>query len=205
MNYTLASILAVFLGLSEPKDWPPLFGDISKVTTVRYFWGTYWQQLLRTMFTGWGNGLARLLGLPPHTNISSYFKLYVAFAISGLFHALMTYTMPSTAQHTFDDRFLLVFKGFFIQAFIVHIEDIILWAYRKLTGDTHGERGKTSADKKRKMWKTLLGYIWVTACIWYSLQLVGDGYLKTGITLTSDVPAPFMEKMFHYLTRIMFK
>ncbi|KAL6231685.1 hypothetical protein BDW75DRAFT_243679 [Aspergillus navahoensis] len=104
MNYTLASILGVLSGLTDPKDWPPLFGDISMVTTVRYFWGLYWQQLLRRMFTGWGDGLARLLGLPSRGRVTGYFKLYVAFAISAFFYAAMTYTMPASKKHTFNDR-----------------------------------------------------------------------------------------------------
>ncbi|PGH13218.1 hypothetical protein AJ79_03776 [Helicocarpus griseus UAMH5409] len=193
MNYTLASILGVGSGLTEPKDWPPLFGDITNVTTVRYFWGSYWQQLLRRMFSGWGEGLANFFNLPPHTSISTYFKLYVAFAISAFFHAIMTYTMPATKDHTFNDRFGLVFNGFMFQAFGVHLEDIILWAYRKVVREPPREK-----DDKRPLrsalWKRLLGRAWVTGWMWFSIYWAAEGYLRSGITLTSDVPMPIVEK-----------
>lgn len=36
-HYT-ASIVAVALGLSRPQDWPPLFGGLADVVSVRKFW-----------------------------------------------------------------------------------------------------------------------------------------------------------------------
>ena len=47
MNYTLASMISVLLGVCEPKDWPPLFGSIALATTLRNFWGKYWHQFIR--------------------------------------------------------------------------------------------------------------------------------------------------------------
>lgn len=47
LQYVAASIVAVGTGLSVPEDWPPYFGVISEVTTVRHFWGSFWHQTLR--------------------------------------------------------------------------------------------------------------------------------------------------------------
>jgi hypothetical protein len=47
VQYTVVSMPAVLLGFSRPEDWPPLFGHLSEVTTVRDFWGKFWQQIIR--------------------------------------------------------------------------------------------------------------------------------------------------------------
>jgi hypothetical protein len=47
LQYVAASIVAVALNLSQPEDWPPYFGNVREVTTVRHFWGTFWHQTLR--------------------------------------------------------------------------------------------------------------------------------------------------------------
>lgn len=64
MQYITCSIVAVAVGFSQPKvrhfeeshvgnaltieqDWPPLFGKLAEVTTVRKFWGQFWQQMMR--------------------------------------------------------------------------------------------------------------------------------------------------------------
>ena len=45
--YGVCAMITVGLNISKKEDWPPFFGKVSKVTTVRYFWGTYWHQTLR--------------------------------------------------------------------------------------------------------------------------------------------------------------
>ena len=73
LQYTLSSIIAVSLGVSKPEvgdqtspqslvvslcklpkagvsdsqDWPPNFGKLKNVTTVRKCWGVFWHQALR--------------------------------------------------------------------------------------------------------------------------------------------------------------
>jgi hypothetical protein len=39
MQYTLLSIVTVALGISEPVDWPPVFGSFSDAYTIRRAWG----------------------------------------------------------------------------------------------------------------------------------------------------------------------
>ncbi|RXW19783.1 hypothetical protein EST38_g6073 [Candolleomyces aberdarensis] len=42
---------AAFVGtkISEPEDWPLLFGSLGEAYTVRRFWGKFWHQLLRRL------------------------------------------------------------------------------------------------------------------------------------------------------------
>jgi hypothetical protein len=48
-HYAYMSAFAVGTGLSSPQDWPPLFGEASKTTTLRYFWGAFWHQGIRNV------------------------------------------------------------------------------------------------------------------------------------------------------------
>lgn len=47
LQYDVLSLVAVGMGLSQPADWPPLYGRIRDVTTVRLFWGSFWHQSIR--------------------------------------------------------------------------------------------------------------------------------------------------------------
>lgn len=38
-SYILNSIISVSLGLSTPKEWPPLFGSITSCYSIRRAWG----------------------------------------------------------------------------------------------------------------------------------------------------------------------
>lgn len=46
MPYYMVSALAVAAGLSSPQDWPPTFGRLLDVRTVRDVWGKFWHQLI---------------------------------------------------------------------------------------------------------------------------------------------------------------
>ena len=39
MNVLFAALVAVGTGLNSPQDWPPLFGSVKELYTVRKFWG----------------------------------------------------------------------------------------------------------------------------------------------------------------------
>jgi hypothetical protein len=52
LQYNTISVVAVSLKISEPEDWPLMFGKISHVTTIRAFWGKFWQQLIRRVRLG---------------------------------------------------------------------------------------------------------------------------------------------------------
>ncbi len=50
MGYVAVSIASVAVGLSEPRDWPCLFGSPWKAYTVRNCWGRAWHQMLRKVY-----------------------------------------------------------------------------------------------------------------------------------------------------------
>ncbi|KAI9743462.1 MAG: hypothetical protein M1818_002774 [Claussenomyces sp. TS43310] len=222
--YTFGSILFVLLSLSKPKDWPPIFGRIRDVTTVRYFWGSFWHQTMRKvghysdvecfnrtedwlcrgnklMFTSYSQALTRLLGIPRGTQLSSYLQLYVSFAISGLFHALMTFVMPASAQHSFYDRFMLAFNFFILQAIGIHFEDIVIAIYKHVAKESSDVGSpKTRGTKASSVaGKTFVGYVWVVCWFWFSLGWGGDAYLKAGIGNVNDAPYPFVGFFLSYV------
>jgi hypothetical protein len=47
LQYVGGALLWVLLGISQPADWPPFFGRLAQVTSVRAFWGKFWHQMIR--------------------------------------------------------------------------------------------------------------------------------------------------------------
>ena len=39
MNVLFAALIAVGTGINSPQDWPPLFGSVKELYTIRKFWG----------------------------------------------------------------------------------------------------------------------------------------------------------------------
>ncbi len=51
MQFELAAAVAVGLRVTDPEDWPPLFGSILDCYTVANLWGRFWHQYLRQVST----------------------------------------------------------------------------------------------------------------------------------------------------------
>ncbi|KAI9699100.1 MAG: hypothetical protein M1836_003289 [Candelina mexicana] len=203
--YTTASLLSVFLDLTDPllfqanvipgQDWPPFFGAVEDVTTIRWFWGHFWHQMMRKMLTAYGQAAVRLLRIRRGTSLSSYIQLYISFAISGVFHGLMTYNMPGSTTLSFEDGFLLAFKFFILQAMGIHLEDIFFGICDRV-GFYFGKA--SFSLQEYKFLRRILGYAWVISWFWFSLGWGGDAYLKSGILGVNDVPVPFAGKLLRY-------
>ncbi|KAF7332514.1 BTB domain-containing protein [Mycena kentingensis (nom. inval.)] len=87
--HVVASIVAVGSGISEPKYWPPLFGRLADLASVRSFWSRAWHQLFRRGLTVHGRFLATsILHLPPRSFASTCVTMLTAFLLSGLVHFL---------------------------------------------------------------------------------------------------------------------
>ena len=220
LSYIQGSILAVLLGLSQPKvsgiptspsrslttdllqDWPPVFGNIRDVTTVRWFWGGFWHQLIRRPFSSWSQALVSFLHIPRGTLLSSYTQLYTTFAISGFFHGVISHITPASQQHTVYESFWLYFNFFILQGMAIQFEDAVIGSYERLfptqssssssssSSSCHhayqskgnGKRGDTAdVEISGVTWKTILGYIWVIGWFCFSLGWAGDASLKSGL------------------------
>ncbi|KAK8044777.1 hypothetical protein PG993_004801 [Apiospora rasikravindrae] len=191
MQYSVLAFTGVATGLTRPEDWPPIFGPISKVTTVRSFWGKYWHQQLRRMLTSYTDAFLDLLSIPRGTNWSSYTTLYLAFLISGTFHALSQRQMPRRTDVSDGDVVVGFFCFFVWQALAITLEDLAGWCRRRL--------GPVGSPRRGVIALRLVGYVWVTCCIWTSLPLAGDTFLRMRMGEESFLPftlfGPWVERL----------
>lgn len=125
--HSVASAIAVAVGLSEPRDWPDFFGPWLRTTSMRQFWGKTWHQMMRRPVTGAGKYLARnVLKFRAGSALSSYTQLYVAFVLSGIIHAAGDWmVMRNITSARLNIQF------FIMQAMIITVEDMVIAAAKK--------------------------------------------------------------------------
>ncbi|KAF8907872.1 hypothetical protein CPB84DRAFT_241465 [Gymnopilus junonius] len=86
-QYKLASLLSVSLVLTEPRDWPDLFGSYKYGFTLRGFWGKTWHQMFRRMAVTHGRFFPKRSVFPKEA-ISSLSSSFIA-RFSFLGHCIM--------------------------------------------------------------------------------------------------------------------
>ncbi|KAF2014406.1 hypothetical protein BU24DRAFT_423362 [Aaosphaeria arxii CBS 175.79] len=179
MQFALVGAVAVLFGISKPQDWPSPFGGVGDMRTIRSFWGTFWHQQLRHMLTSFTDAFADALGIARGTNVSSYSKLFLAFFISGSFHALSQLNMPRPANITAEECSIGILKFFIWQACAITAEDFVQWLWRKTGWSTTSIRN--------------IGYLWVFTSLLLSLPLAGDCVLKLRIGTGSFANLPLIK------------
>ncbi|KAF7360703.1 MBOAT-2 domain-containing protein [Mycena venus] len=148
----LFSAVCVACRISEPEEWPLLFGGPREAYSIRRFWGRAWHQFMRRYVSTHGKYLAQhLLRLPSGGNASAYVQLYTAFLISGLIH----YIAETMALDHWRGGAM---PFFMFQACAITVEDFILFAARK-AGIRDGWAVRA------------VGYAWTWA--WLALTLPG--------------------------------
>lgn len=134
------------------------------------------------MLTSYTDTFANLLGIPRGCNISSYTKLYLAFLISGSFHALGQLHLPRPANISASECSLGFLLFFIWQAIAITAEDFVIWVWRNSMG-----KGNTKGKGMKRL-NHLVGYAWVLLSMWFSLPLVGDTVLKLRVGTGSFLP-----------------
>ncbi|KAF9530993.1 membrane bound O-acyl transferase family-domain-containing protein [Crepidotus variabilis] len=163
MHYAL-SAFSVGLGITNPCDWPPLFNFTFEACTLRKFWGTFWHQMFRRIFTTHADFFSELLHLPPDSQITRYFKLFCSFGLSALLHlggdglALQSVSKSGCV------------KFFMLQAAAIVLEDNIIGLTSKLPAQRN----------LRRLLGCLSVLIWFgsTLPIWID-PLLDAGYVDT--------------------------
>ncbi|KAI0516996.1 toxin biosynthesis protein [Xylaria bambusicola] len=190
MQYALGGFLAVLFNFSIPQDWPPSFGSFNDLRTVRLFWGSFWHQQLRFLFTSYSDAIASFLHISRGSNLSSYTKLYIAFSISGTFHALGLLYLPRPSNIDAWRCSFTLFKFFILQSAAITLEDFIIWCGRRvIKGNLHGS-------------VRMIGYVWVFCFMWWSLQLVGDSVLELRVGEGAFSPFPLMRPFVRAYVRV---
>ncbi|KAI1778795.1 membrane bound O-acyl transferase family-domain-containing protein [Hypoxylon cercidicola] len=172
LQYVTASIVAVGLNLSRVEDWPPYFRNVSEVTTVRHFWGSFWHQTLRRSLTKATGFTVDFLSIPRGTNLSSYLQIWLAFAISGFMHAQSMLLLPHPSNITFSERTVGVMAFFMWQAAAITMEDFVQWLWSKYSG-----------GREASPWiSRFVGYAWVIWSFWVSLPWAADVMMRIRLT-----------------------
>ena len=175
--YDILSFCAVAVGLTRVDDWPPLFGPMSGMYSLRNFWNTCWHQTLRHSLKINARFITHeILCLHKNNLISKYTELCLVFCISGLIHALT----DIHANIPLDDSGSILF--FILNAVAIMIEDFFVYIYSAKYGKSH------------QAWHRVLGYMWVGMFMTWVVPIVafpqmrGDG--------TFPMPFRFVPKSF---------
>ena len=132
------------------------------------------------MLTSYTNAFIQILKIPRGTNLSSYTTLYLAFTMSGAFHALSQLQMPCPTNITPAERTVGFFLFFVWQAAAITLEDLMQWCWRKA--------GRGLRQDTGKLGRRLVGYVWITVSMWASMPLVADTFLRMRIGTESFLP-----------------
>lgn len=133
------------------------------------------------MLTSYTKSFVNAVGITRGTNWSSYTQLYLAFSLSGAFHALSQRQMPRPVDVSDGDVVVGFFLFFLWQALAITFEDFAQYCWR-------GCLKRCGIDDSRLVAR-IVGYVWVTSCIWTSLPLAGDTFLR--LRMGEDHMLPF--------------
>ncbi|TDL14895.1 hypothetical protein BD410DRAFT_857209 [Rickenella mellea] len=145
-GYTLASVVAVALRITEPSEWPAIYGRWSDAYTLRRFWGRTWHQVFRRVVSTHVDFVTyRILKLRKGTFLADNVHRYTAFLVSGIIHAVGEYGM-------FRDEFWEksgAIRFFLLQATAICVEQEFSKTFRL----------------KPTPWLRRLGYVWTL--VWF--------------------------------------
>lgn len=142
------------------------------------------------MLTAFTNAFVDGLAIKRGTVISSHSTLWLAFTISGFFHASSQLSMPSPQNITVAERTTGVALFFLCQASAITFEDGVQGIWKKIGGGQLEIAGKWA--------EALLGYLWVIFVLGFSIPLAGDTFLAMRMGAESLLPftvwGPLVEK-----------
>ncbi|CZT16514.1 uncharacterized protein RCC_12012 [Ramularia collo-cygni] len=87
--YRVFSVIFVGLGLSQPKQWPPLYGNYADTFTLRRYFGRFWHQTVRWPFLGVATYISRrVLGMTKGV-ADQHTRNFIVFFLSGTLHSIL--------------------------------------------------------------------------------------------------------------------
>ncbi|CAG8099153.1 unnamed protein product [Penicillium salamii] len=157
LAYRLLSIVFVGIGQESPLHWPPAFGSMHDLVTLRDFWGSFWHQFMRQPFTSISNYFARnMLNLTRSSILERYTNLFFVFLISAIFHVivdiLQSLPMDKSGSMTFYLAFVLG----------IMIEDGVqeAWRFAQISGNSREVTTKLLSGFT-PAWRHAIGLVWV--------------------------------------------
>lgn len=157
------SILACFfvlIGLDQQEDWPSLFGNPASATCLRKFCTRFWHRLAIRPYTNYGKIIARACGMQPPSIAYNMTLSFIAFGLSGLTHAAVSWQLGRLDVH-------LVVRWFFLNFAACSIEVSFQSAIRMLAKRSGWARELKLVEES---WLgTFIGYTWVLAFFFWSV------------------------------------
>jgi hypothetical protein len=155
------------LGLDNPSDWPPLYGNPTEAYTIRRFWGKYWHRLVYRTYLGYATLISqKVLRIPRCSPLERLVVNFLVFLLSGAVHAIVTWRLEFRCGYWED-------VGWFCLNYAaILVEEGVLWAIAGLSG---GVRGRETKVKTRKpsdetpLVHKAVGFLWVFSFIFWSL------------------------------------
>ncbi|KAL7787168.1 membrane bound O-acyl transferase family domain-containing protein [Trichoderma ceciliae] len=143
--YCSLAILCVMVGISPVERWPPLFGSVSEMYTIRNTWGKFWHQAIRQKISSPAYYTTySLLGLRKGGIAGRYIFILLTFTVSGLFH-LYGEEYPDGIRWNQSGTM----RFYCIQAAGILFEDAVQGISKRLL------------KLKFSRWTRAIGYIWV--------------------------------------------
>ncbi|KAJ5210464.1 hypothetical protein N7491_010270 [Penicillium cf. griseofulvum] len=177
LAYRVLSIFFVGIGLDSPADWPPAFGSMADVFTLRNFWGKFWHQFMRQPFTSIGNFVAQdVLNLTRSSILERYTNLFIVFLISAMFHVIVDILQSIPMEISGSIPFYL--------AFVVGImlEDGVQNIWKRVQTPDEGQVEANQSSGIVPVWRRAAGMVWVM--LW--LGVTSTWYFTPMIRSTND-------------------
>ncbi|CAI6336766.1 unnamed protein product [Periconia digitata] len=85
------AILWLSLGIDEPWEFPPFFGDITEAYTMRRFWNMFWHRVIYRSFNAHAALISRyVLRMRQRTPVTRVINGLLVFGISAVMHAMVS-------------------------------------------------------------------------------------------------------------------
>lgn len=111
--------------------------------------------------------------------MSSYTQLWLAFIVSAAAHATQMRMFPCPTNITWEEQVPPMAGFSLFQAAAITFEDLVQWLWKQCGGDM----------VHPSVFRTTIGYLWVTWAFWYSTPLAADVMLR--LRAMDDNPLPF--------------
>lgn len=152
--HDLFAFISVSIGLDDPEDWPPLYGNVVEAYTLRNYWAKFWHLLIDRMGNTYASWLSEnVFCLQKRTNASRYLNNFLVFLFSGLMHACIQLTVYERPPGLLETT-----AWYCSQPLLFLVEERVMEALRK-----------RNTGNQTSIVPRLLGYMWVFGFLFWSL------------------------------------
>lgn len=153
---TIHDITAIFFivsGMDQSWEWPPMFGSILHVYSVRFYWAKFWHLIIYKSFSAHSASIIWWVGIREKTVVTRFTRNALVFILSAVMHGLVDWRMQPRC--TFSRSLLY----WFMQPMAFVMEGLVQHYWKQWTGDS-----TQSPSKIRTVFERLVGYMW--AFVW---------------------------------------